>query len=156
MVVDDIKPHDISLNYSIELLSLISSTLSSEHNVRPTATQVKDQLSVIALQLFQPKKTRCRACGQAFSDHPALPQRHKETGHRRKFVAKETYLVHEQEIYKYGPGLTIHSIADAPAKYHYDDTKLDAIDTHVWCATHTSTLRDSSLDIYMASITTKG
>jgi hypothetical protein len=131
-------------------MSLISSMLNSERDARPTATQVKDQLSAIALEIFQPRKITCRACKKAFPDHAGLLQHLKETGHKRKFVAKETHLDHEQNIPEDETGLTIRGIADAPVNYHYDDTELDAIDPSpcLVCDTHFDTKRDFFRHLY--------
>jgi hypothetical protein len=68
IVVDDIKPRTISFNYSIELLSLISSMISSERGARPTASQFKAQIGTITLQLYELKGVPCHVYGYVFPD----------------------------------------------------------------------------------------
>lgn len=116
---------DIAVGYSIELLSLISAMLSSERDVRPTATQVKDQFTAIGLQLFQAKSIECRACQQKFPGKPELRQHLKKTGHNRKQPPNPEPVADEP---KSDPGLTIRGVADAPAKYYYDEKELDTPD----------------------------
>jgi len=121
---------DIAVDYSIELLSLISSMLSSGRDVRPTATQVKDQLAAIGLQLFQSKSAECRACQQSFSGKIALRKHLKKTGHNRKQPSNPEPVNSEPVASesKSEPGLTMRGFADAPAKYYYDEKELDTPD----------------------------
>ncbi|KAH3913304.1 hypothetical protein HBI56_085230 [Parastagonospora nodorum] len=130
LVVDDIEPVDIAVDYSLDLLSLISKMLSSERGVRPNATQVKDQLTAIGLQLFQPNSVECRACQQSFSERRALRKHLKKTGHNRKQPLNPEPVNSEPAASepKSEPGLTIRGFADAPAKYYYDDKELDTPD----------------------------
>jgi serine/threonine protein kinase len=128
IVLDDIKPRDISMDYSTELLSLISTMLSSERDARPTAAQVKDQLTAIGLQLLQPKSTTCRVCEQAFPTRKELFTHIKSTGHKSRVIIRDPHPQLNDQASKDDPGLTIRGFADAPAKYHYDDNELDAID----------------------------
>jgi hypothetical protein len=127
MILDDIKPRDISIDYSIELLSLVSTMLTSERDARPSAIQVKDQLTAIALQLLQLKAGTCHVCEQAFSSRKELSTHLKNTGHKRKPIARDAHLQLDQQVSKDEPGLTIRGVADAPTKYYYDDNELDAI-----------------------------
>jgi hypothetical protein len=128
-VVDDIDPQDISVGYHIELLNLISSMLSSERGARPTATQVKEDLTAMAVKLFQPKTATCRACAEAFPSRNQLVKHLKKSGHNRKDVNIETaQRVANNEIKKSGSEFTIRGYADAPAQYHYDKYELDTVD----------------------------
>jgi uncharacterized C2H2 Zn-finger protein len=130
MAIDDIKPLDISDNYSIELLSLISTMLSSERDERPTATQTKDQLATMALKLFQPKVVRCRTCEQTFPSRNQLVKHLKNTGHNRKATIEESApLPANNELSNEG-GFTIRGRANAPTQYHYDDGEdVDGVNT---------------------------
>jgi hypothetical protein len=126
MIIDDIKPEDISLDYSIELLGLISTMLSSDRDVRPTATQVKEQLTAIAIKLFQPNTAKCRMCAETFSSRNQLIKHLKKTGHNRKATVAEPES--SARLPDNESGLTIRGCADAPAQYHYDERDLDVID----------------------------
>jgi tRNA U54 and U55 pseudouridine synthase Pus10 len=126
--LDDIKPQDISMNYSIELLSLVSTMLTLDREERPTAVQVKVQLTAIAIQLFQPKAATCRVCEQVFSSRKDLLNHLKDTGHKRKPLTRDAHLKVDQPISKDESELTIRGVADAPIKYYYDDNELDAIE----------------------------
>jgi hypothetical protein len=142
-VVDDIKPNDISLNYSIELLGLINTMLSSQRDVRPTATEVRDQLTAIAVRLFQPKNFTCLACQQSFAGKSPFWKHLKKTGHNRLKPMPVSNLPPVTDELSAKPGLTIRGFADAPAKYYYDDNELDAIDPSpcMVCNKHFNTKR---------------
>jgi hypothetical protein len=80
-VSDDIKPCDISTRYSINLPHLISTMLSAEHDARPTASHVQNELKSIALQLFPPEALKCRICEQIFPGCTKLSEHLRQTGH---------------------------------------------------------------------------
>lgn len=150
MVIDDIKPNDISMDYSIELLGLISTMLNFERDVRPTAIQVKEQLTAIAVRLFQPKSATCRACQQKFPGK-SQPWKHpKKASHNRKDLIPVSDSTTAVDEFKTEPGLTIRGFADAPAKYYYDDNELDAIDPSpcIVCNKHFDTKRQFFKHLY--------
>lgn len=82
-VLDDIKPTEISGEYSISLLSLISSMLSSERDERPTASQVKEQLAATAHEMFpvEAATIRCRTCLNVFPNQHSLLKHMQKKGH---------------------------------------------------------------------------
>jgi serine/threonine protein kinase len=128
MILDDVKPTDISLDYSIDLLSLISTMLGTERDSRPTATQVKEQLSAIALQLFQPATDKCRGCGQTFSSRTELLKHVKMTGHNKRPGPPVTVPSITGDAVNSERGLSIRGCASAPPQYHYDEAELDTVD----------------------------
>jgi serine/threonine protein kinase len=107
MAIDDIKPLDISENYSIELLTLTSTMLSSERDERPTATQTK--------------VVRCRTCEQTFTSRNQLVKHLKNTGHNRKATIEESDPPPADGEINNENGFTIRGRANAPIQYHYDD-----------------------------------
>jgi serine/threonine protein kinase len=128
-VIDDIEPLDISVGYHIELINLISSMLSSERDARPTATQVKDDLTAIAVKLFQTKTAACRACAETFPSRNQLVKHLKKTGHNRRNVDTDTaQCVANNEFKNSESEFTIRGCADAPAQYYYDEHELDTVD----------------------------
>jgi hypothetical protein len=143
MVLDDIKPMDIAPDYSIELLSLISTMLSSERDVRPTAAQVKEQLEAIALKLFVSPSVECRACNRSFISKKALFGHVKKTGHGRKAASSEQEIKISDSVAGDDMQMTIRGAADGPAKRYYDDDELDALDPSpcVVCNRHFNTKR---------------
>lgn len=127
-MLDDVKPLDISGDYPIEPLSLVSAMLSTDRDVRPTASKVKDQLAVIATKLLTPAGEKCATCQMTFTSKTALRKHMKKNEHGCKDALpvqdfKITHCVVEDH-----PPLTIRGAADAPAKYYYDDAELDAPD----------------------------
>jgi hypothetical protein len=132
-VLDDIKPHDISLKYSIDLLTMISTMLSSERDDRPTASQIKDELKTIALKLFQPKTEKCRMCQETFPSRNSLSKYFENTRHNRMINNTDgAGLTKENELtirgYAEASGLSvtdgdlrIRGCADAPVHNHYDE-----------------------------------
>jgi serine/threonine protein kinase len=127
MAMDDIKPMDILTNYSIELLSLISNMLSSDRDVRPTASQTKYRLAAMALKLFQLKTATCRTCEQTFPSRNQLVKHLKNTGHNRKATVEEwAPLLAISELEKEN-GFRFRGCANAPAQYHYDNEDLGVL-----------------------------
>ncbi|KAL5119891.1 hypothetical protein ACEQ8H_002253 [Pleosporales sp. CAS-2024a] len=118
VIVDDIEAKHISMDYSMHLLSLISTMLRSDRDERPTASQVKDQLSVIARQLFQPKDITCRACQQSFASKSQLWKHVKATGHNRHEPCSSAP---PTDGFQPESGFKVRGFADALAKYYYDD-----------------------------------
>jgi hypothetical protein len=126
-MADDIKPQDISVLYSAELLNLISAMLSSERDARPTATQVKDQLTAIALQLFHPKTVKCRACAETFPSRNQLTKHLKKTGHNRSTAVKDLTVLPAPGATGKDNDLRVRGCAEAPAQYYYDEEDLDVV-----------------------------
>jgi len=127
LVVDDIKPLDISMDYSIELLTLVSTMLSTDRDARPIAVHVKEQLAAIATKLFKSGGETCHSCKREFISKNGLRKHLKKTGHGRK----DGSLAHDTKVSELVVGETsipIRGAADAPAKYYYDDEELDAPD----------------------------
>ncbi|PSN66131.1 kinase-like protein [Corynespora cassiicola Philippines] len=81
--VDDLKPEEISDNYSIDLLGLISCMLSSDRDHRPTAAQVKAHLLSL-MPRYLPNARSCRTCGFLFVSANQLRKHLKQTGHYRQ------------------------------------------------------------------------
>jgi serine/threonine protein kinase len=145
-LLDNFNPSEMSMNYSVELLKLISTMLSSERDERPTAVQVKDRLKTIALQLFQPKTTKCHTCEETFPSRNQLTKHLKQTGHYRSAAGTDAAVLPAPNAsgktsgfnicgYAEIPGqpgkeneLRIRGCADAPVQYHYDEKNLDAVD----------------------------
>ncbi|KAF3010004.1 hypothetical protein E8E13_011397 [Curvularia kusanoi] len=132
-ILDDVKPMEISSNYSLDLLNLISSMLRYERDGRPTATQVKMDLATIGLKMFPTavqNSPTCLACRESFTSRSQLAKHLKQAkGHRRPIRPTEMHLPtvdckHEPTS---SPALAdtefkIRGIPDAPPKYHYDST----------------------------------
>lgn len=102
--------------------------LSTERDSRPTATQVKEQLSAIAFQLFQPKTAKCRGCGQTFSSRKELFKHLKQSGHNKKSGPPVLASPAADDAVKIEPGISIRGCASAPPQYYYDEAELDAVD----------------------------
>jgi serine/threonine protein kinase len=86
-ILDDIKPTDILGDYSIELLTLISSMLSFERDARPTALQVKEQLATIGLKMFPSiirNSPTCLVCRRSFPSKNQLWKHLKQVGHHKQ------------------------------------------------------------------------
>lgn len=124
VILDDIKPCDISANYSIELLSLISSMLSMERDERPTASAVKEQLATIGFQALTTATLHCAACHETFPSRNQLVKHLKKTGHRRP---QGMHSKPANDPASSDTGLRIHGVADAPAVYHYDENGTEDI-----------------------------
>lgn len=135
VTLDDIKPAQIPGDYSLTLLSLISSMLTSERDERPTASQVKEQLATIARQLFptQPPSITCRTCKASFPSRKSLSTHLKTTGHNLKQPTNSAPLItritkdesatpatHNSTI-----GFRIRGASDALPTPHSNDTDCD-------------------------------
>ncbi|KAF1918479.1 hypothetical protein BDU57DRAFT_201128 [Ampelomyces quisqualis] len=119
----------MSMNYSIELLSLISTMLSTERDSRPTASQAKGQLRAIALQLFQPKTTnKCSVCEEVFSSRTQLDKHYKKFRHYRPTKATSTAPPVGQGTVKAEDDFSIRGCATVPPQYYYDEAELEAVD----------------------------
>lgn len=141
-VLDDLKPTKILGDYSITLLSLISSMISSERDERPTASQVKEQLAAIANEMFpveaETTTIRCQTCRNIFASREALSKHAKKKGHDQEQINHVVPLV--DRITKDEPlsaritkdrsresisvediEFKIRGAADAPPKLHYDE-----------------------------------
>jgi hypothetical protein len=79
--VAGLKPFEISQNYSIDLLSLISSMLSEDPVDRPTAANVKSQLMVLIRKNISPSAQECYKCGNVFLSNTQL-RKHMKAVHR--------------------------------------------------------------------------
>ncbi|KAF2659831.1 kinase-like protein [Lophiostoma macrostomum CBS 122681] len=79
-----LKPSEISQDYSIDLLSLVSSMLSYDRVDRPTASEVKDMLLTIARTTISTASQECRTCKRVLFSSNQLRKHLKETGHSRK------------------------------------------------------------------------
>ena len=142
VLLDDLRPTEILGDYSITLLSLISSMLSSERDERPTASQVKEQLAVIAQEMFpveaQSAPIRCQTCQNVFVSEGSLNKHAKKKGHSQghaKHVipladritkaeplsARMTKAESATPIVIEDTELQIRGTADAPPTHHYDD-----------------------------------
>lgn len=135
MVLDDIKPRDIAVDYSMDLLVLVSAMLSTDRDDRPTASQVKMLLAAIAKELFKTAGEKCGTCQREFISKNALRKHVKKAGHGRNFAptaqpshaqasvqdSKTSHRAVENDSQ-----FTIRGVADAPTRYFYDDAELDA------------------------------
>lgn len=129
-ILDDTKPNDIAGDYSFELLSLVSSMLSSKREDRPTATQVKERLAAVVRKMFTVavnNSPTCLICHQSFPSKTQLWKHRKAIGHHKqsdnnlnignrdmKSEPRSSIAVEDVE-------LRIKGVADAPANYHYDN-----------------------------------
>jgi hypothetical protein len=86
-----LKPFEISHNYTIELLSLVSSMLSYDRDERPTASEVKDLLLTFARTTISPTTQECRTCQRVFFSANQLRKHLKETGHFRKSASYDKH-----------------------------------------------------------------
>ncbi|KAF2257894.1 kinase-like protein, partial [Lojkania enalia] len=77
-----IKPLEVSKDYSINLLSLISSMLSIDRFKRPTAFEVKEQLMTLIRKISSTAK-ECRQCRCVFLSNNKLHKHLQETLHYR-------------------------------------------------------------------------
>jgi serine/threonine protein kinase len=131
-VLDDVKPLDISGEYSLELLSLISSMLGSERDSRPTATQVKTNLAAIGLDMFPTSVQNgptCLVCHESFSSKNQLSKHLKRDKCHRQPINKVqnglTDLIKDgppQSSAAPGNEFKIRGVADAHPKNHFDST----------------------------------
>ncbi|KAH7092215.1 hypothetical protein FB567DRAFT_516773 [Paraphoma chrysanthemicola] len=119
---------DIAPDYSIELLSLISTMLSSERDTRPTATQVKQQLETIAVKLFASPSVQCRTCQSSFVSKKALLAHLKKTKHGRRAATTEEQIKISDSVAGDDAQITIRGAASGPVRHYYDDEQLDALD----------------------------
>ncbi|KAF2865140.1 kinase-like domain-containing protein [Massariosphaeria phaeospora] len=79
--VDDVKPRDISTNYSIGLLVLVSSMLCAERDDRPTASEVKQRLMALVRDYEFPNAAECRVCSRLFLSKNKLRIHLSESSH---------------------------------------------------------------------------
>jgi hypothetical protein len=121
-MVDNIEPAEILADYSVELLSLVSSMLKVNRDERPTASQVKEELAIIARQLFPAGHRECPICQQTFISKKGLQKHRKKTGHHieqngeRDTNGQATWT--ETDLH-------IRGAADAPARYYYEEDEND-------------------------------
>lgn len=120
-ILDDIKMSETSGDYSLELTNMISSMLTSERDLRPTATQVKEQLAAIGLKMFPAtvqNSPTCLICRKSFPSRNQLSKHLKAVGHHKQ-PDKGAFdsLTGDRDV---GSGLKVRGVANAPAKYHYD------------------------------------
>lgn len=122
LIIDDIKPSDITADYSIELLSLISSMLGTDRDERPTATQIKNQLAAIGLQMFTAATLHCSTCHETFPSRTQLAKHHKKTGHSWKPTeTKQLPTIPAPPPANRDAGLKIRGVAaHAPAEANVD------------------------------------
>jgi serine/threonine protein kinase len=135
-VLDDVKPLDISGEYSLGLLSLISSMLGSERDSRPTATQVRTDLAAIGLNMFPTSvknSPTCLACRESFSSKSQLSKHLQQKKSHRQSVEKvqkglaDLSTVDPKDEPARGSAATVNEfkirgVADAPLQHHYDRT----------------------------------
>ncbi|CAO2651821.1 Nn.00g001040.m01.CDS01 [Neocucurbitaria sp. VM-36] len=126
-ILDDIKPSDISLDYSIELLSLTSSMLSVDRDDRPTASQVREQLATLGLQLFPAPALHCKSCHQSFPSKNQLSKHYKDTKNQCRYAA-EHKIGPNHALASDDTGLKIRGAAEAPAQHYYDENATDVVD----------------------------
>lgn len=128
-ILDDVKPFDISADYSMELLSLVSSMLSTDRNERPTASQVKQQLATIGMRLFSAAPTHCQQCHETFPSRNQLTKHLKTTRHKRPAQPNNPIKPSPTEE---SIGLRIRGVAGAPATSHDgDDTAAPTATTNI-------------------------
>lgn len=131
-VLDDLKPMDITGDYSMTLISLVSSMLSSERDKRPTASQVKGQLATIAREMFpaevETTAIRCQMCRNIFPSLHSLSKHARKKGHDLSQVSKTVPLANRVTKDESAPPVIIENIelqirgaADAPPTHHHDD-----------------------------------
>ena len=131
-ILDDVRPLDISGDYSMELLNLISAMLKSERDGRPTATQVKTTLAAIGLKMFPTSAQNgptCLVCLKSFSSKNQLAKHLKQDRCHRQPVDKVqnglTDLIKDrspQSSAAPSNEFKIRGVADAPPKHHVDST----------------------------------
>ncbi|KAF3046903.1 hypothetical protein E8E12_006534 [Didymella heteroderae] len=133
IIRDDLKPGDISGDYSIWLKSLISSMLRMKRDERPTATQVKNRLAAIAREMFtaeaETTSIRCRTCQNIFPSQKSLMKHMAKKGHNPEQTSNLAPLTDRitknESIPPVDIGSTelkVRGIADAPPKHHYDES----------------------------------
>ena len=132
-ILDDVKPMDISGDYSLELLNLVSTMLRCERDHRPTATQVKNDLAAIGLKMFPATvqtAPSCLICRQSFPSKTQLWKHLKAVGHHKQPKRTSNLFTGDRDV-RDGPqpsvatatvGLRIRGVADAPTEYHDDNT----------------------------------
>lgn len=126
MILDDIKPSDISPDYSIELLGLICTMLDSDREQRPTATQVKEKLAALALQLFPSASLHCKSCHQSFSSENQLSKHLKDRGNQCRYNGCKPSATHSPA--SDDGGLKIRGAAAAPPQHHYEENATEDAD----------------------------
>ena len=135
-VLDDVKPLDISGEYSLELLNLISSMLGFERDSRPTATQVRTDLAAIGLNMFPTSvknSPTCLACRESFASKSQLSKHLQQKKSHRQPVEKvknglaDISTIGSKDEPVPGSAVTatefkIRGVADARLQHHYDST----------------------------------
>ncbi|KAJ4376131.1 hypothetical protein N0V83_001412 [Neocucurbitaria cava] len=137
MVLDDIKPSDISPDYSIDLLGLICTMLDSDREQRPNATQVKEKLAALALQLFPPASLHCKSCHQSFPSKSQLDKHLKDRGNPCRYNGQRKPSAIHTPASDDG-GLKIRGAAAAPPQHHYEENATEDADPSpcVVCVKH--------------------
>ncbi|KAI8943174.1 hypothetical protein NX059_001203 [Plenodomus lindquistii] len=127
-ILDDVKPCDISADYSMELLGLISSMLSADRDERPTATNAREQFAAIGMRMFTADSLHCLECHETFPSRNQLTKHLKITRHKRPSMKTQAnnglngVTTHETG------GLKIRGVAEAPTKVHYEESTLEVVD----------------------------
>lgn len=129
-VLDDIKPSDISADYSMELLSLTSSMLSLDRDERPTATQAKEKLAAIGLQMFTTATLHCSTCHETFPSRNQLSKHLKKAGH---WHGPQNIVPLIKTAVNSSPtngevDLKIRGVAEAVTEYHFDPKNHEEVD----------------------------
>jgi serine/threonine protein kinase len=119
-LLDNIKPEDVPADYSMSLLYVVSSMLSTNPDERPTASQVKEQLAAIALRLFQAAAPHCPVCSEAFPSKNQLSQHQKKTGYKRHTDGNKMHSESIQHPVNGDAGLRIRGAANAALGHHHD------------------------------------
>jgi serine/threonine protein kinase len=121
-LLDGIKPRDMSEDYSLDLLELVSSMLSTNRDERPTASQVKDHLAATALHSFQVDTPHCLTCSETFPSKNQLSKHQKKTDHRRHPAGDPFHSESAEQPANENVGLRIRGAANATSEY-YDHVK---------------------------------
>ena len=135
-VLDDVEPMEISGEYSLEMLNLISSMLRPERENRPTATQVRTDLAAIGLKMFPTSvknSPTCLVCRESFASKSQLSKHLQQNNSHRQLVEKvkngfvdlptvEPKNEPAPSSAVTGAKFKIRGVADAPPQHHYDST----------------------------------
>lgn len=144
VILDDLKPCDIPADYSMELLSLVCSMLSTDRDERPTALQIKDQLAAMSMQMFATSELHCLECHDTFPSRNQLTKHLKVTRHKRPAKGSQVNVRVNESSADGTIGIRIRGAAAVPnERRHYDENTTGAADVSpcLVCMRHFDTKR---------------